>query len=103
LQANLVPLAAILVGIFNAIGAGLIRDVLIREEPIIFKPGQFYAGAAIVGCSVFVSLSLFSGLSETTVAIIATVTATTIRLLAVRFNWQTRAILEDDTPGPESM
>ncbi len=103
LQADLVPLAAILVGIFNAIGAGLIRDVLIREEPIIFKPGQFYAGAAIVGCSVFVALSLFTSLSETAVAIIATVTATTIRLLAVRFNWQTKAILEDETPGPESL
>src|SRR5690606_21426689 len=56
LQANLVPLAAILVGVFNATGAGLIRDVLIREEPIIFKPGQFYAGASIVGCSLFVFL-----------------------------------------------
>lgn len=100
LQAGLVPLAAILVGVFNAIGAGLIRDVLIREEPIIFKPGQFYSAAAILGCSVFVVLALFSDLSETTIAIIATLSATTVRLLAVRFNWQTRAILEEETPGP---
>ena len=103
LQAHLVPLAAILVGTFNAIGAGLIRDVLIREEPIIFKPGQFYAGAAILGCSIFVVLTVFSPLGETSVALIATVTATTMRLLAVRFNWQTRAILEDNiTSTPES-
>jgi len=95
LQAGLVPLAAILVGVFNATGAGLIRDVLIREEPIIFKPGQFYAGAAIVGCSLFVSMSVLGDNDGTLAGIIATATAFVIRLLSVKFNWQTKAVLDE--------
>lgn len=92
LQAELVPLAAVLVGVFNAIGAGLVRDVLIREEPIIFKPGQFYAGAAIAGCSLFVLLTVVGKADNTLAAILATATASGIRLLSVRYNWTTKPI-----------
>jgi uncharacterized membrane protein YeiH len=95
LQGGLVPLAAILVGVFNATGAGLIRDVLTREEPIIFKPGQFYAGAAIVGCTVFTGLVVLAEADHTLSAIIATVVAFSIRLLSVFFDWQTRPVLKD--------
>jgi uncharacterized membrane protein YeiH len=100
LQAGLVPLAAIIVGVFNATGAGLIRDVLTREEPIIFKPGQFYAGAAILGCSIFVSLALLLNVDNTVAAIIATASAFIFRLLSVKFNWQTRAILDEEISNP---
>ena len=92
LQAHLVPLAAILVGVFNAIGAGIIRDVLIREEPIIFKPGQFYAGAAILGCTLFVLLITLSTIDITIAATLSTAVAFVFRLLSVRYNWQTKAV-----------
>src|SRR6516162_8220948 len=39
-------LGAALVGVINAVGGGVLRDVLTREEPVLFKPGQFYATAA---------------------------------------------------------
>ncbi|MBL7859131.1 MAG: TRIC cation channel family protein [Cyclobacteriaceae bacterium] len=94
LLAGLVPLAAVLVGVFNATGAGLIRDVLIREEPIIFKPGQYYAGAAILGCVIFVSSVVMLQLDETLAALIAIGSAFLIRLLSVKFNWQTKSILK---------
>src|SRR5262245_30040445 len=42
-------LGAVLVGVTNAVGGGVIRDVLTREEPLLFKPGQFYAMAALAG------------------------------------------------------
>jgi uncharacterized membrane protein YeiH len=93
LLAGLVPLAAILVGVFNATGAGLIRDVLIREEPTIFKPGQFYAGAAILGSILYVTLVVLER-DETFAAIVAVAVTFLIRLLSVKFNWQTRAILK---------
>jgi uncharacterized membrane protein YeiH len=92
LQAGLVPLAAILVGVFNACGAGIIRDVLIRQEPIIFKPGQFYAGAAILGCSMFVAMVSLIKLDNTLAAILSTLTVFIFRLLSVRYNWQTKAV-----------
>lgn len=96
LQEGLVPLAAVLVGVFNATGAGLIRDVLIREEPIIFKPGQFYAGAAILGCSIFVMMVVLGNADHTLAAIVATLTAFSMRMLSIYFNWQTRPILDED-------
>lgn len=92
LQANLVPLAAILVGVFNATGAGLIRDVLIREEPIIFKPGQYYALAAILACSIFVVLMEYTSVDHTIAAVLATGIAFIMRLLSVKYNWQTKPV-----------
>lgn len=92
LQAGLVPLAAILVGVFNATGAGIIRDVLIKEEPIIFKPGQFYAGAAILGCSIFVVMVEVGEVNNAVSATVATTAAFLMRLLSVRYNWQTKPV-----------
>lgn len=33
------PPAAILVGVINPVGGGVLRDLLSREEPLILKPG----------------------------------------------------------------
>ena len=46
--------AAILVGLCNAVGGGLLRDVLVREEPLLLKPGQLYVVATLAGCGGFV-------------------------------------------------
>src|SRR6185436_11679056 len=48
--------ASILGGTLTAVGGGLMRDVLVREEPLLFKPGQFYGLVAIAGCGFFVAL-----------------------------------------------
>jgi uncharacterized membrane protein YeiH len=94
MQAGLVPLAAVLVGVFNATGAGLIRDVLIREEPVIFKPGRFYAGAAIVGTMLYVLLTTVVQIGDTWAAVAAITSAFTLRILSVKFDWRTRPILK---------
>ena len=52
--AGLPLLAAMLVGTVNAVGGGLMRDVLVREEPFLFRPGGFYALAAVAGATTFV-------------------------------------------------
>jgi uncharacterized membrane protein YeiH len=93
---GLVPLAAVLVGVFNATGAGLIRDVLIREEPVIFKPGQYYAGAAIMGCCIFVFLNVIVNADATLAALIAIGVTFVMRLLSVKFNWQTKPVLKEE-------
>src|SRR5262245_717778 len=46
LKLDLHWLAAIFVGVVNAVGGGLLRDLLTRTEPLLLKPGQFYAMAA---------------------------------------------------------
>ena len=56
LAAGYAPMGAVLIGMTNAVGGGLLRDILVREEPLLFKPGQFYVLAALGGCVLFVVL-----------------------------------------------
>jgi uncharacterized membrane protein YeiH len=46
LNAQLPILTAIMIGIVTACGGGLLRDVLVSDEPLLFKPGQLYVLAA---------------------------------------------------------
>jgi uncharacterized membrane protein YeiH len=92
LIAGLPPEAAIVVGLCNAVGGGLIRDILVREEPIMFKPGQLYTLAAFSGCVVFVALSHSYGMDTQRAAWIAIFVTVLLRLLAIRFNWMTRPV-----------
>ena len=56
MAAGLSDLGAILVGLVNAVGGGVLRDVITREEPILFKPGQYYATAAVIGSVLYVGV-----------------------------------------------
>src|SRR5436190_9329653 len=56
-EAGLSIPACIFVGVVNAVGSGLIRDVLVREEPLLFKPGQFYVIAFVLGVAGFAFLA----------------------------------------------
>ncbi|HEX6692375.1 MAG TPA: TRIC cation channel family protein [Burkholderiales bacterium] len=91
LLAGLPPEAALLVGLCNAVGGGLIRDVLVREEPVLLKPGQIYAVAAFAGCILFTAMSYYYGLDVEHSAWAAIALTVALRLLALRFNWTTSA------------
>ena len=91
LESNLHWLAAVLVGVANAIGGGLLRDILTRTEPLLLKPGQFYALAALLGAVVFAALTLQFHLPVVSAALYATAATVLLRVLAIIFNWKTRA------------
>ncbi len=84
--------AAVLVGVMNACGGGLLRDVIVREEPLLLKPGQFYAVASLLGCILFVVLTRYTELGATLSAIFAIAATFSFRMLAIVFNWRTVAI-----------
>ncbi|HEY1438254.1 MAG TPA: trimeric intracellular cation channel family protein [Casimicrobiaceae bacterium] len=92
------PLAAVLIGMTNAVGGGLLRDILVREEPLLFKPGQFYVLAALGGCVLFVGLGYYSVPVEKAAAT-GICTTLLLRLLAIRFNWKTFAVAEWRKPS----
>jgi uncharacterized membrane protein YeiH len=92
LNAGLSVAAAVLVGVVNAIGGSVLRDVLVREEPLLFKPGQFYALAALAGCLLFVLLTLQLEIDVLRAALITIGATFAFRLLAIRFNWTTKPI-----------
>ena len=89
LAAGLSVPAAILVGVINACGGGVLRDVLTREEPLVMKPGQFYALASLLGCGSFVILTLQLSLPAIVAAIIAIALTFIVRILAIVLNWRT--------------
>jgi uncharacterized membrane protein YeiH len=91
LIAGVAPEAAVLVGICNAVGGGLIRDILVREEPLLLKPGQLYVIATLAGCICFVLLSYHYGVEVEQAAWIAIAVTFLVRMLAIRFNWTTAA------------
>lgn len=92
LQAGVAAPAAILVGVINATGGGLLRDILTRAEPLVFKPGQFYVLTAVAGAATFVFLTAELSLSTTLAAIVAIVVTSLFRVLTIVFNWQTSAV-----------
>jgi len=81
--------AAVLVGLCNAVGGGLIRDVIVREEPLLLKPGQLYFLATLVGCVAFVVLSHRYGWEVQLSAYLAIGLTLLLRVLAIHFNWTT--------------
>ena len=92
LVAGLAVPAAILVGVINAAGGGLLRDVITRQEPLVFKPGQFYVLTALAGAVVFVFLTVEIEV-EATLAALAAIGATFVfRALTIVFNWRTTPV-----------
>jgi uncharacterized membrane protein YeiH len=93
--AGLSVAAAILVGVINAVGGGVLRDVLVRDEPLLFKPGQFYGLAAIAGCLLFVLLTLRLEVEVLRAALITIGATFAFRVLAIHFNWTTRPVWDE--------
>jgi uncharacterized membrane protein YeiH len=92
LAAGLSIPAAILVGVINACGGGLLRDIITREEPLVMKPGQFYVMASLLGCVIFVTLTHHLALASPAAALIALAATFLFRVLAIVFNWRTVAV-----------
>jgi uncharacterized membrane protein YeiH len=101
LAAGLPVLTASVVGVVNAVGGGLLRDVLVREEPLVFKPGEFYALAALAGVVLFLLAAVQMQVPAPRAAAAGIAVAFAVRLLSIRLGWRTGALLdEDDRTGP---
>jgi uncharacterized membrane protein YeiH len=92
-EADLAIPACIFVGVVNAVGSGLIRDVLVREEPLLFKPGQFYVIASVLGVAGFTLLAFVFHSSLVPSAILAIAITFVFRILAILFDWKTRSVM----------
>jgi uncharacterized membrane protein YeiH len=86
LKAGLDPLPAAMVGVINATGGGLLRDILTRQEPLLFKPGQYYVLPSLIGCSVLIILLLALKVPRIPAGLIAMSLTFILRMIAVLFD-----------------
>ncbi len=94
--------ASIFVGVVNAVGGSLIRDILVSAEPLLFKPGQFYVMAALIGTCAYVALTAGLHLPVPLAAGIAIALTFAARMLSIYCNWKTDPILPPPpSPKPE--
>lgn len=84
LSFGLNPFLAGMMGMISAVVGGIIRDVLCREVPLIFRK-EIYATACLLGAVVFyVGLEL--NLPENLNYLITTAVIITIRTVSIRYN-----------------
>ena len=98
LEAGLSVPASIFGGTITVVGGGLLRDILVREEPLLFKPGQFYALVAIGGCGLYVALTHYHVVPAIQAAFITIAAVFVVRMLAIRYNWRTSALYRVPPP-----
>jgi hypothetical protein len=76
----------------NAVGGGLLRDVVAREEPMVFKPGQFYTGIAVLASALFVFL--YRVIPPTAAAFVVVIVTVVCRMLVIRYNLHSQSVAE---------
>ena len=104
LVAGLPVVAAVLVGVANAVGGSVLRDVLSHEEPLLFKPGEFYALAALAGVVAFVAIAAGLGVAAERAAVVAIAVTFATRMLSIRLRWRTTVLegADSEEPGPRT-
>lgn len=86
LSAGLGPVPACVLGVITGVGGGLLRDVLLREIPLVLRTGELYAVTALAGAVVVVvadSVHRYDAAS----ASVAVATVFVLRVVALRRRW----------------
>lgn len=92
LAADLSLPGVVLVGLVNAVGGGILRDVLMRREPVMFLPGTLEESLALLGCLLFVALVRGAGVEQGAAAWGTIALIFLVRLLAIRFRIRSRPL-----------
>jgi uncharacterized membrane protein YeiH len=92
LAAHLSMIGVGVVGMVNAVGGGILRDVLNREQPHMFKPGTIEESAALIGCVAFIALVNFTSLGQFICAWATIGVVFAVRLVAIRFHVETKPL-----------
>lgn len=99
--AQLHPVGVAFVGVVNAVGGGLLRDVLMNREPAFFKPGELMALAVLAGCAAYLALTLLLGWQAFAAGWATVLVVTALRGASLKLGWRTRALSRFGERSPE--
>lgn len=85
---------AVIMGITTGALGGVLRDILVNNEPLLFQK-DIYATACLAGGLVY-WVAYYSGLSMPAQGIACAVTVIAMRLLAVRYSWSLPVLVDID-------
>lgn len=86
LDCGCTSIIAIIIGAITGAGGGVIRDICINEEPLIFRK-EIYALACVFGGVLYVAFAHW-GLSAVIYKTSCVVGVIVMRLLAAKYHWQ---------------
>lgn len=87
-QAGLDGLYVVMMGVITGVAGGVLRDAISGQTPALFKASNFYALAALAGAVAYELLAML-GAPLTICGIVCLVLVVAVRLLSLKFDWQT--------------
>jgi uncharacterized membrane protein YeiH len=100
IHSGLTWLPALLLGVVTAVGGGCLRDVLSGRTPRIFERGELYAIPAALGAAAFLACDALR-LPRHSATVVGVVAGFGLRVLALRFHWETKPVRTDISENPE--
>jgi uncharacterized membrane protein YeiH len=91
LAASISVAGAMLVGVVNAVGGGIVRSVLLHRTPAVFRPGELTAIAALIGTLLYAGLALGLRVNENAAGLASIALAATTNWASRHFRLRTRA------------
>jgi uncharacterized membrane protein YeiH len=82
---------AMLVGVVNAVGGGVLRSILLHRTPTVFRPGELTALAAFAGTLCYAALAIGLRLDENMAGLTAIAVVAGTNWVSRRYRLQTRA------------
>ena len=82
------PAVCVIMGFLTAVGGGMLRDICINRTPGIFVKSNFYAIAALLGCSVYLTCSQVLHVQKFAAAFLCVAVTMGTRYLSLRLNIQ---------------
>jgi uncharacterized membrane protein YeiH len=91
LTASIGVAGAVLIGVVNAVGGGLLRSLLLRRTPEVFRPGELTALAALAGGLLYGLLDVVLHVDERSAAVVAIASVAGLHWASVRYRLRTHA------------
>lgn len=94
----------VVVGMVNAVGGGILRDILMRRDPKMFLPGTIEETVALIGCLFFLVLTQnpFMVMEAYPAAWITIAVVFVVRLMAIRYQIQVHPLKDFERYWKES-